>query len=348
MRTPPTLSVAIPTRRTPRELAVCLASPTNRSTPPDDALVAASAVTVREAAGVAPELSVIIPAVNNSAHLATCLEALRCQRGAVRVEVIVVECGGTSARELAAARYPEVRVLSSLERLTIPALRAIGIAHSLGPIVAVTEDHCIPTPDWCERIVEAHHAPHAAIGGAVENASTRRLVDWAVFLCEYYRHVHPVEAAENVPLPGMNVAYKREALDRLPEVLAAERWENVLHDRLLELGYSLYLDPKMLVLHRKSFTFGEFLVQRFHYARAYAGVRVEDSPLVRRAFFVVGSLGLAPLILGRIARQLFRRRRHRLIFLLTLPLVGAFTLSWTAGEFLGYLAGPGDSLLKVE
>lgn len=294
------------------------------------------------------QLSVVIPSRGTTLELGACLEVLAHQQGDVRAEVIVVECGGVSARDFAAARYPDVRVLSFPERLTIPALRALGIAHSRGELVAITEDHCIPAPDWYEQIVAAHRAPHAAIGGGVENASTRRLVDWAVFLCEYHRHVHPVPAGQNVTIPGMNVAYKRDALAQVQDLLDAGRWETFLHARLLELGRTTYSEPKLLVYHRKSFTFGEFLAQRFHYARAYAGMRIEGASLARRAVFTAGSLALPPLILSRIGRCLFERRRHRLIFALTLPLLSAFALSWTAGEFLGYLAGPGDSLLKVE
>ena len=301
-----------------------------------------------EAATDRPELSVVIASVNGAAYLDLCLAALARQRGNVRWEAVVADCRGPSTRELVARKYPDTRLLSFDERLPVPELRAIGIAHSRGELVAVTEDHCIPADDWFERIVAAHRAPYAAVGGSVENASTERLVDWAVFLCEYSRYVNPVPRGVTDDIPGNNVAYKREALDRIQDLLDDGRWEHFLHWRLRELGLELCSDPANVVYHRKSFTVPEFLEQRFHYGRSFAGMRVAGGPLRRRAMFAVGSPILPPLLLARIADRLFRRRRHRLIFLKALPLLTLFTLSWTAGEFIGYLAGPGDSLAKVE
>jgi glycosyltransferase involved in cell wall biosynthesis len=295
-----------------------------------------------------PRLSVVIACVNGADYLDACLAALARQGGGVRAEVVVADRCGEGTRALIARKYPDVRLLSYAERLTIPHLRAIGIAHSRGDLVAVTEDHCVPAEDWYERIVAAHQSPYGAVGGAVENASTRRLVDWAVFLCEYHRHVSPIARGVVDDIPGMNAAYKREALAHLEDLLAAGRWESFLHARLRQVGFQLYADPSVLVYHRKFFGVTEFLQQRFHYGRAFAGMRVDRAAIWRRGFFVVGSLGLPPLLIGRIATCLFARRRHRLIFLRTLPLLILFTLSWAAGECLGYLAGPGDSLVKVE
>ena len=295
-----------------------------------------------------PQLSVVIASVNGPAYLDACLGALYQQRGDVRAEVIVAGSCDGDVRRMVAQRYPEVQVISFDKRLTIPELRAVGIARTSGDLVSITEDHCLPPPDWFERIVEAHRAPYVAIGGAVENAATQRLTDWAVFLCEYHRHISPVPGGVTGDIPGPNVTYKRAALPVIQDLLDAGRWENFLHARLQEAGFELYSDPSIVIYHRKFFGLGEFLQQRFHYGRSFAGMRVHHAPAWRRLMFGVGSVVLPPLLIGRIARHLFRRRRHRLIFLKTLPLLALFTLSWTAGECIGYLTGQGDSLAKVE
>ncbi len=293
------------------------------------------------------DLSVVIASVNGPAYLDACLASLTHQRGSIRSEIVVADRVGDEIRDLIDRRYPEVRLLSLPTSATIPRLRSVGIAHSSGRIVAITEDHCVPAEDWLERILAAHQSPHAAIGGAVENASTIRLIDWAVYLCEYHRHTSPAREGVTDDIPGMNVAYKREALAQLQDLLEAERWESFLHARLRERGYTLYLDPKILVYHRKSFTLGGFLVERYHYARAFAGMRAADASLGYRLFHAVSSPALPALLLGRMASQLFRRGRHRALFLRALPLIAVFTLSWATGEGVGYLSGPGDSLVKV-
>ena len=307
-----------------------------------------SPTTSSAAAPAGPDVSVVIASVNGAAHLDRCLDALSRQRGGVRGEVIVTDCRGRSTRELVERTYPEVRLLSFERRLPIPTLRAIGIAQSRADLIAVTEDHCIPPEDWYERIVAAHRAPYAAIGGAVENASTARLVDWAVFLCEYSRYVNPVPRGVTDDIPGNNVTYKRSALPHIQDLLDAGRWEHFLHWRLQEVGERLYSDPSVVVYHRKSFGIGEFLEQRFHYGRSFAGMRFQDGPRWKRALFAIGSPILPPLLLWRIGDRLFARRRHRLIYLKSLPLLGLFMLSWAAGELVGYLTGPGDSLARVE
>jgi glycosyltransferase involved in cell wall biosynthesis len=292
---------------------------------------------------------VVIASVNGASYLDACLMALARQRGDVPAEVIVADCCGRATADLVATKYPWVRMFSFEERLAVPVLRAIGINNSRGDLVVMTEDHCVPPEDWYERIVQAHsEAPYLAIGGAIENAATERLVDWAVFLCEYSNFVGPLEPGVAHDIPGPNVAYKRAALPHVQDLLDAGQWENFLHARLEQRGFELYRDPRVMVYHRKFFGLGEFLSQRYHYGRGFAGMRVNGAPFVRRLMFACATPILPPLILGRIGRRLFGRQRHRAIYLKALPLLGLFTLSWSLGELVGYLSGPGDSLVRVE
>jgi GT2 family glycosyltransferase len=291
---------------------------------------------------------VVIASVNGPEYLDACLPALARQRGAVRAEVIVADCCGQKTAELVATKYPDVRLYSFDKRLTIPELRAFGIARSRGDLIVMTEDHCVPAEDWYDSLVTAHQQPYIAIGGAIENAATERLVDWAAFLCEYSAFVQPVEAGVVHDIPGPNVAYKRAALDHMQDLLDEGRWETFLHARLEEHGFELYRDPRVVVYHRKFFGLSEFLSQRYHYGRGFAGMRMQHAPLWRKAVYAAGSPILPPLILWRIGRRLFRRRRHRSIFVKALPLLTLFTLSWSLGEIVGYIAGPGDSLERVE
>lgn len=294
-----------------------------------------------------PDLSVVIASVNPVEHLDACLAALTRQRGSIRSEIVVADRVGAEVRELIERAYPQVILLSGPSSTSIPRLRALGIARSTGRIVAITEDHCVPAEDWFERIVAAHQGGYAAVGGAIENGRTARLVDWAVYLCEYHRHTFPTPKGVTDNLPGMNVAYTREALAQVQDLLGAERWEDALHARLRARGLALYSDPSILVSHEKSFRIGGFLAERYHYARAFAGARVERAARLRRLAYGIGALGLPPILLGRMGRQIFRRRRHRATFLRALPLLALFTFSWAAGESVGSLVGSGDSLAKV-
>jgi hypothetical protein len=54
------------------------------------------------------------------------------------------------------------------------------------------------------------------------------------------------------------------------------------------------------------------------------------------------------LLLARIAMRVWRKRCHVDRFLLSVPLLVPALAVYVAGEWMGYLAGPGDALSKVE
>ena len=98
--------------------------------------------------------------------------------------------------------------------------------------------------------------------------------------------------------------------------------------------------------HDKGFELGEFLSQRYHYSRSYAGMRNPELGR-RRPLYALGTPLLIPLLYVRMARNVFSRRRARKEFVLATPLVLAYVAVWAFGEAVGYAFGGGRSLLKV-
>ncbi|MCI0398180.1 MAG: glycosyltransferase [Chloroflexi bacterium] len=295
-----------------------------------------------------PTLSIVIASLNGRPYIDACLAALARQQGDMAAEVIVAECVGTTVTDFVRAEYPAVRLIAFDERKSVPELRAAGILAARGEIIAITEDHCIPAGDWYLSLVAAHRQyPGPAIGGAVDNAATDRLIDWAVFFCEYSNFISPVPAGAVHDLPGPNVSYKRAALDTMRDMIAKGYWENFLHQRLESAGHQLWSDPTVKVWHKKHFRFGDFFAERFHYGRWYAGTRNEFTSLPKRLFYLAFSPLLPPLIMTRIARRVWSRGRHYRDFLKALPLILVFMAAWAAGEFTGYATGPGSSVLEL-
>src|SRR5262249_49918935 len=146
----------------------------------------------QERAAGQPKISVIIASVSGPSYLGPCLESLEKQTLRDQAEVIVADRCGDRVAELVGLKYPMVRLISFDRHRSIPELRATAIKNAQGEIIAVTEDHCVAEPHWCERILAAHQSHHAAIGGAVENACVDTVVDWAEFLCEYHAYMSPV------------------------------------------------------------------------------------------------------------------------------------------------------------
>src|SRR5713226_10777479 len=296
-----------------------------------------------------PKISVVIASVNGPNCTDECLEALEKQTLKGQAEVIVVDCCGDGVAQLIRQKYPQTRLIRFAERKTIPELRAIGMKNARGDIIVITEDHCLAEPHWYERMLAAHQEHYGAIGGAVENdVSIKRVVDWAVYFCEYSKYLNPVPAGEVADIPGNNTSYRREFLDYLGGALETGLWENFLNAKLQEHGVKLFSDPSIVVYHRKCFGFRYFLSQRYHYARSFAGMRTKGASLWRRLVFAAFSPLLPALLIGRIGWRVLTKRRHLGRFFQALPFLAVFTLSWAVGEFVGYLFGAGESLMKVE
>jgi hypothetical protein len=306
--------------------------------------------TDRSKGGALPALSVVIASVNGYRYIAQCLSALECQHLRQDAEVIVVEISGDDTARRLGEEYPWATVIPLLTPRPIPELRSIGIRRAKAEIVVTTEDHCVFDAHWYERILQAHQAhPHPAIGGAVENGSRQRLVDWAAYICEYGKFMLPFSPGPGTDLPGPNVSYKREILEHVcGDLLDRGVWENVLHDRLSAQGMELWMDPSIVVHHAKIFGFWEFLAQRYYFGRSFAATRIACSPLSTRMFFTAISLLLPPLFLWRYAKFFIGKRRFMKELLITSPLLVIFAVGWSVGEFFGYAWGDGGSSLRVK
>jgi hypothetical protein len=77
-------------------------------------------------------------------------------------------------------------------------------------------------------------------------------------------------------------------------------------------------------------------------------MRIIGVPFSKRIFYILSSPLLPFLMLWRTFQQVVGKKRHMKEFLLSLPLLMVFMLSYAFGECVGYMFGPGDSLVKVE
>lgn len=301
-----------------------------------------------ETGTTAPELSVIIPAVNGKAPLLECLDALHHNAGAgITFEILVVERCGEDVRRALAAQAPGVRVIPVASDTTIPQMRAIGFAHSTGAAVAVIEDHVIVPSRWVTQLLQALSDGAEVVGGSVFNAATTTTVDWAAFLCEY-SHLLAPEAGQSVQrITGTNVAYRRDLIRRYAPVLAEGKWEDHFHDAMRRDGIALTCVPEISVGHKMHYRMSEYLAQRFLFSRALSGSLSTDLTAVRRALGVMKSAVLPPILLARIVRRVLATHRHRYELLTSAPLIAIFVCAWALGEAVGYAAGPGDSLARV-
>ena len=291
--------------------------------------------------------SVVIASIVGPPFIDDCLVSLESQVAKCGAEVIVVACGTADYAARLAGKFPWVRVIHRAERESVPELRLHGLEAARGDVVAIIEEHCLAAPDWLERALEAHAGgDYGAVGGPVADSAYPRLVDWVVYFCEYNSYLPPWREGEWQDLGSANIAYSRAVLLRYRELLGAGYWEAALHPRLLADGVKFKPAPAMLVHHRGPFAFGYYLGQRYWFSRAFAGAR--GLPASRKAIYCLASPLVPFLLLVRMAQRVWRKRCHVGKFVQSVPLLIPVLTVYVVGELVGYVAGPGDALSKVE
>jgi hypothetical protein len=179
----------------------------------------------------------------------------------------------------------------------------------------------------------------------VDNAYGR-LRDWVVYFCEYNNYLPPWQEGGAHDLGSANIAYSRAVLLKYRDLLGAGYWEAGLHPRLMADGVKFHAVPAMVVRHRGPFHYGYYLRQRYWFSRAFAAAR--QLPLSRRAAYVLAAPVVPFLLWARMARRVSEKHCHVDKFVQSLPLMIPALMVYVAGECVGYLAGSGDALLKVE
>jgi Glycosyl transferase family 2 len=247
-----------------------------------------------------------------------------------------------------AADFPWARVvLSGLKK--VPALRRRGVEEARGEFVAIIEEHCSAKEDWLAQAVRALSSGNpGAVGGPVVDYDYPRLRDWVVYFLEYNGALPPVERGETADLNDANIVYRRGLLAEHTQLLDEGYWPMTLHPTLLAKGVKLFAEPDMVVYHRGPFDFGYYLHQRYLFSRAFAGVRAQSQSRARRMAYIVGVPLVPVVLLARMTARVVRKRRRIARFFMTLPLTIPALVVMVAGEWVGYLVGPGDALSEVE
>lgn len=292
---------------------------------------------------VRPRLSIVIIAFNDISYLKLCLLSLKGREDRLDTEIIVVSNYYAGVKEIISEQFPHIKHLCLSPRTTVPELRRQGIFHARGDIVALVEDHCVFDENWCSEIKKAHESSYSVIGGSVENASGKRLLDWAVYFYEYGRYMLPNQAGIVDALSGNNVSYKRSLLEKIENSFKKGFFETFIHWKLKKEGQPLFLVPSVIVYHKKNYNFRGAFIQCYHHGRSFGGMRASNISDLKRIGFVFGSLVLPVLLPSRIVFRIFKKGRHIRELLLSLPYLFLFMAGWSYGEFCGYLFGEGNS-----
>ena len=284
-----------------------------------------------------PKLSVVVASQNARGSVRDCLRALDLQRRNGDVEILVVDNSVDETPNIVKKEFPGARLISADRAKLIPELWGIGISESKGDYLALTTSHFVASPTWTSEILKAHQSTHAGIGGAIENDLHAGIVSWAVYFCRYSPYMLPFPESEVKDFAADNASYKRRDLERVKDSMADGFWETFVHGEMLKEGMTLAKVPEIVVYHQRSFSFLGFMSQRLWHGRKFGSSRVTRLSTAKRCALILLSPLIPVLYLLRITSKVFARRRNIGRFVVSLPILLLFLLSWSVGELSGYV-----------
>lgn len=276
------------------------------------------------------------------------LAHFRAQNGSDRLEVVIAapneNVAEADASELTG--FADVKIVSVADISETPLVRAAAVRDACAPLVVFAETHSYPRPGYVDALIRAHREDRrAVVGPSMENANGGSLVSWVGLFMDYGPWVanDRRRAAEDVP--GLNAAYKRQVLIEFGDDLAAQlRASRLMHQELRRRGYELYLEPDAVCDHLNSSRLLWSVAEHFQSGRKFAGQRARRWHWGRRLLFAGGSPLIPALRLRRILRDV-RRSGHRELLPRLLPPLALVLVASAIGELVGYVSGPGRSLL---
>lgn len=307
---------------------------------------------MKDVAGGSPLLlSVVVVGRAGFASLRSILACLAEQTIAARMEVIAVlpTLDGDPAPETTQA-FGALRLVpvGPIENRGVAA--AHGVRAATSPVVAFTENHCFPDPDWAEALVTAHDGDWAGVAPAILNANPESMLAWTSYAGGYVAFDAGKPAGEVEEMPIHNASYRREVLvplaNELDDLLADERR---LMRRLKAGGARFLFQPKARARHVNEATWELVLSLSYYNGRRFGGRRGEAWSWPKRLAYAAAFPLLSLPLLRDTLRQVAPLKDRPA--LASPPFLGALWLQALAhglGEAVGYLKGPRDTFDFVE
>lgn len=285
-----------------------------------------------------PFLSILMASYDASATVARALRSLERQSAASDCEIVVVDSGRDNTAAIVARDFPAARLIRSAERLYAGEARNLAAGAARGGVLAFADADCLYPPDWAASVLAAYAAPHAVIGGVVENGNPECSAGWAYYFAEFHHWLPGTPAGFVDEVPGCSMTMKRAAFDRFGPFLAGAYCSDTQFVwRLAAAGERPWLDPAIRVAHLNPARWRATLAHEVHHGRDFARLRAREK-LSRGAALAraLAAPALPGLLLARAARHAWRRPDLRAPFLRSAPRLLTLLAAWSAGEARGY------------
>jgi len=260
-----------------------------------------------------PMVSILIPAKNEGAVLARCLESLKkVDYPKDRIEIILADGLSTDNTKDIALRYGAKVVANDGGTAVSGRNRAYEVAA--GDIIACTDADCVVDAGWIKNALKYFGGDKVGGVGGVslspeESSGFGKAVNFIFRAAETARSTSHVQnlplAKEADDIPTCNAFYRKEALDKVMPVdenllTAEDVWMNFC---LKNQGYRLVVAPDVVVWHHRRRSPMLFSKQIYRFAIGRMQV-ARKSPRLINAFHVLAGIGLPFLLLSAVCLYL--------------------------------------------
>ena len=286
-----------------------------------------------------PSVTVAVAAVCSPKHVERCLQGLAAQKDAPPFEVVVAHDPAWGDLSGLMREHPGARTVARRGAGNPMELATLAIQEAQGEIILLTEDHCMPSPEWVRRLCDALQPGRAAVGGAIETDADAPGIVWAYYFVDFFRYMKPIPDGPAHAVSVCNVGYRRADLLQVRSAWEHGFHEPAVHQMLQQRFGTLWLVPGAEVRMRRNLQLGPAVKERFTGGRMFAVQRLQFASPGKRLLYAALAPALPLLLLGRMARKALRRPGVYLSFLRALPALGTLVAAWSLGEWIGYLTG---------
>ncbi len=288
-------------------------------------------------------ISVIVCTYNRAALLSRLLESLSAQTLAPESYEIIISIDGSTDESLDtckgwSAKFRNFKIVTQKKNSGFSTAANAALEIAGGEYIILTDDDCLPNPDWIEKMYLALQSSEIVAGG-IDSLSDNYLVH-AANISEFHPFMRMGGIKEVEFIAGANMGFHRTVLDKLDGFLVGHPipdMELILRARIS--GYKVFFHPECRVLHDpRRGECQQMLEHTSNYSFHTIQLRNEYQELLHTPIILKNRwllLIFAPFIAAGKTMQLFINNRILIRFYYTLPIIFLHKLYWCKGAFLG-------------
>ena len=288
-------------------------------------------------------ISVIICTYNRAPLLKRALKSLTCQTlRPDQFEVIVVNDGSSDHTaevcKSISEEMPNLIYRSTDKNTGLGNAANFGVQSAKGDYLLFTDDDCIASKDWVERMGEALKK-YALVAGSVSSPNSS-FVEYCHNIAEFHPFMGGRSEGPIDFIAGSNMGFRRSLFDEMNGFSAGTMspdMEFILRAR--EKGYQIYFIPKAVVTHEHNRTSFSSI---FRYSADHASETILlrnkyrlllHTPFIFRSPILI--LLAAPVISLKVTAGIYLSNSKNVKFIWTAPVIYALKLAWCWGAARG-------------